>query len=422
MAATALQEDPPLTTNQEQSKHVQINYSYTLGYTWIDCGISRVNNLLSALGFTSSQQVSQFCSAANVFNLFAEDGWMSAYISQADRQLIQGEPRRGVLPLAPLFSTPTTSVFNVGNSNPNYDDFFQVLFTWLTHGQNAEYRKQFIEWWSSENGIATDPKLAFVGNRTPLNPQKVIQWSSPVLTTFKSAVDSFLQRSGGGNAGGANSFLPAGFTLPSGAIPYAIGQASIVRIPIPNTNGLCIEFRPRGFVPKGGSTSTLFFQDISGKRHLRLDYGYNVKSKTVDYHWNQKGTNANFGIADHTSVGATESAAYKAAKYFRYGGRVVMVVGIALDVVSVVQASKPLKRATEVVAGWAGAWAGCKVVGAGGAAVGTLASPLGTAVGGVGGCIIGGIGGYYLASTVAGEVYDWAEGTFFTPLPEVQKP
>jgi hypothetical protein len=36
-----------------------------------------------------------------------------------------------------------------------------------------------------------------------------------------------------------------------------------------------------------------------------------------------------------------------------------MMVGIGLDVVSVVQASKPLKRATEVVVGWAGAWAGC---------------------------------------------------------------
>lgn len=265
--------------------------------------------------------------------------------------------------------------------------------------------------------------MAFVGNRTPRNPLKILQHSSPVLITFKNAVDEFLGRTGtNGNSVAANSFLPPGFAPPSGGIPYAVGQASIVRIPIPNTNGLCIEFRPRGFVPKGGSTSTLFFQDITGKRHLRLDYGYNVKSKTIDYHWNQKGTNANFGIADHTSVGSTESAAYKAAKYSRYAGRVLVVVGVALDVVSVVQANKPLKRATEVVAGWAGAWAGCKVVGAGLGAVGTLASPIGTAIGGVGGCIIGGVGGYYLASMAAGEVYDWAEGTLFTPLPEVQKP
>ena len=78
-----------------------------------------------------------------------------------------------------------------------------------------------------------------------------------------------------------------------------------------------IELRPRGHVPKGGSTSTLFFQDPSGRRHLRLDYGHNVRTNTIDYHWNQKGTNANFGIADHTAVGRAGQTAYKAAKYFR---------------------------------------------------------------------------------------------------------
>jgi hypothetical protein len=205
----------------------------------------------------------------------------------------------------------------------------------------------------------------------------------------------------------------------SGGIPYAIGQASVVRIPVPGTNGLAIELTPRGWVPKGGSTSTLFFQDAVGKRHLRLDYGYNVKTKTVDYHWNQKGTGAEFGIPDHTPVGQAGEIAYNAAKYFRYAGRVVMVVGIAIDVVSIVQASRPIRRASQVVTAWAAAWVGCQVVGEGGAAIGTLASPLGTAVGGIGGCIIGGIGGYYGGSSLGGDVYDWAENTFFTPLPVV---
>lgn len=43
------------------------------------------------------------------------------------------------------------------------------------------------------------------------------------------------------------------------------------------------------------------------------------------------------------------------------------------------------------------------------------------AVGGIAG-IIGGIGGYYGGSVLGGEVYDWAENTFFTPLPEVAGP
>jgi len=208
----------------------------------------------------------------------------------------------------------------------------------------------------------------------------------------------------------------------SGAVPFAIGQAAVVRIPIPGQNGLCIELRPRGYVPAGGSTSTLFFQDTTGKRHLRLDYGYNVKTKTIDYHWNQKGVAANFGILDHTPVGRVGAVAYRAAKYFRYGGRVLLVVGIAIDIVSIVRASNPLRRASQVVAGWAGAWAGCELVGSGGAAVGSLATPLGTAAGGVGGCIIGGIGGYWLGSKAGGEVYDWAEGTMFVPLPQTRRP
>jgi hypothetical protein len=87
----------------------------------------------------------------------------------------------------------------------------------------------------------------------------------------------------------------------SGGIPYAVGQASMIRIPIPGQRGLCIELSARNF--KGTSTSTIFFQDVTGKKNLRLDYGYNKVSKVVDYHWNQKSVFTNFGIADHTTVG-----------------------------------------------------------------------------------------------------------------------
>lgn len=208
----------------------------------------------------------------------------------------------------------------------------------------------------------------------------------------------------------------------AGGVLVAVGQPSIVRIPIPGTNGLAVELSPRGWTPRGGSTSTLFFQDATGKRHLRLDYGYNVKTRTVDYHWNEgKKVGTRLGLPDHTPAGRVGEAAYKAAKYFKYTGRVLVVVGVAVDAVSIAQADVPLRRASEVVAGWVGAWAGCKVVGAGGAALGTLASPLGTAAGGIGGCIIGGIGGYWGGSQAGGVVYDWASATF-TPLPEVEAP
>lgn len=206
----------------------------------------------------------------------------------------------------------------------------------------------------------------------------------------------------------------------SGSVPAAFGVASVARIPVPGTN-LVVELSSRGYK---GSTSTIFIWEKSGgkyAKHLRLDYGYNVKTKTVDYHWNRKGPAKDFwGIQDHATVGEGGEALFKAGKYLRWGGRVLLVVGVTVDVISIATSSKPLRTATQAVAGWAGAWAGCKVVGAFGAGIGTGLEPGGgTAVGGFVGCVIGGAAGYFAASGVAGKVYDWAEDTTFAPLLEV---
>lgn len=52
------------------------------------------------------------------------------------------------------------------------------------------------------------------------------------------------------------------------------------------------------------------------------------------------------------------------------------------------------------------AWVGCKTVGASGAAVGTMASPIGMTIGGIGGCIIGGYAGYQTGTAIGSTVYD----------------
>ncbi len=208
----------------------------------------------------------------------------------------------------------------------------------------------------------------------------------------------------------------------SGGIPFAIGVGAIVRIPIPGSGGLCIEFSPRGWVPPSGSTSRLFFQDLTGKRHLRLDYGYNPSTKTVNYHWNQAGTHGTFGISDHAAAGRAGQLAFRAAKYFRGAGQVLLVVGVAIDVVSIAKASKPLRRSTEVVAGWAAAWVACEAGGAGGAWLGTPGGPIGIAAGGLIGCVVVGGVAYSGASRLGGTVYDWAEDTVFTRLPEMARP
>ncbi|WP_224371373.1 hypothetical protein [Hyalangium versicolor] len=194
---------------------------------------------------------------------------------------------------------------------------------------------------------------------------------------------------------------------------------SIIRIPVPGTNGLFIEFSPRGYVPKTGSTSTVFIQDVAGKRHLRLDYGYNKTTNSFNYHWNQQGTAQVFGITNHSPAGNMGKALYNAAKVFKYAGRTLVIVGAVTDVYSIVVAKKRLRQVIKVASGWAGAALGTEVGGEFGAGVGTVIEPGGgTVVGGVVGGVIGGIGGYFGASWAAGQGYDYIEETYFEKVPE----
>jgi hypothetical protein len=180
------------------------------------------------------------------------------------------------------------------------------------------------------------------------------------------------------------------------------GLGSAVRIPVPGTAGLAIELSPRGWTPAGGSTSRLFIQDLAGKRMLRLDYGYNIKTNTIDFHWNQQGVANNFGISDHTPAGRIGEALYKRARYFKWGGRVFLAASAVSDGYSVVTSDRPWRQLAIVTGGWNGAWAGCKVSGAIGALRGTMSAPgLGTVIGGGVGCFVGSISGYWAGKTLA---------------------
>ena len=303
--------------------------------------------------------------------------------------------------------------FSRSTSPPWIERIDQVItelgFRNMTPGANAF--ADAVSNWQGANGLETD---GILGPRTWVHMEPSTRYCIDVTAPPLA----WLSLPSGPQPEPTSSVHP---DVPiSGGIPAAVGMSTVIRIPVPFTNGLAIEFFPRNF--KGNSTSTLFIQNTTGKKVLRLDYGYNVKTKTINYHWNQSGTYSNFNIQDHTVVGRGGRTVYQAAKYFRYAGRVLVVVGAAVDGYSIVVADKPLRRATAVVTAWAAAWAGCKIVGAGGAAVGTVASPLGSAVGGVGGCIIGGFGGYFGGEAVGEAVYDWAEGTSFSSLDEVSAP
>ncbi len=207
------------------------------------------------------------------------------------------------------------------------------------------------------------------------------------------------------------------------AAAVGIGMAAVARIPVPGTNGLFLELRARGRTPAGGTTSTVFIQDITGKRVLRLDYGFNKTTAKVDYHWNQKGTFAEFGIPDHSAAGRAGVGLYEGARFFRYAGRVLLVAGLAMDLYSVVVAKRRWRQVARVSAGWAGASAGCELIGGWGAGAGTAVEPGGgTAILGLLGCAVGGVAGYAGASWAAGEIYDWVEETFFEAVPPVAGP
>lgn len=243
--------------------------------------------------------------------------------------------------------------------------------------------------------------------------------------------------------------------LDSGAILVGTGMSTLAQIPVPGHPGMTISFwtndtarfvnrgvaeeamsaladlgiigeRPTRVNGRRISTSTLFIQDPSGRKVLRLDYDYNKVTGQIDYHWNQKSVHAKFGIPDHAPAGRSGTALHRFARGFRHLGRGFVVAGVVMDGVAIYQASNRPRKVAEVVGGWAGAWAGCKVVGAGGALAGSAAPGIGTAAGGVGGCIVGGIGGYFAGSWAGGEIYDlgedvveWAEDTLFTPAEPV---
>lgn len=212
-------------------------------------------------------------------------------------------------------------------------------------------------------------------------------------------------------------------TVPlNGALPVSGGLPAVIRIPVPGTAGLAVELKPRGYVPQSGSTSTIFVQDMTGKRHLRLDYGYNKVTSNIEWHWNQKGTHSDLGIKGHQVAGKGAAAAGRAARYFRAAGRLFVVAGAAIDTYTIVTASNPLRRTAQVVGAWGMAWGGCKIVGAAGGAGGVALAGWGAIPGALAGCAVGGFLGYWAGETVTGYAYDWAEGTIFTAATEVPAP
>jgi hypothetical protein len=103
----------------------------------------------------------------------------------------------------------------------------------------------------------------------------------------------------------------------------------------------------------------------------------------------------------------------KAATVAKYGGRVLVPLGAAMDIAAIAKSDDKLKTGTEKASAWAGAYVGAK----GGVALGATAGafvggPVGAAVGGVVGGVVGGIAGYIGGEKVGGWAYDKVKSWF----------
>src|ERR1700733_13258524 len=106
------------------------------------------------------------------------------------------------------------------------------------------------------------PGPVCVGNSTPIDPGTLNLQQSPRPGPISVSEST-------------NPRITAEDAPISGSAPLALGAGATLRIPVPGTDRLAIELKPRGRIPKAGSTSSLFIQDLKGKRQLRLDYGFN---------------------------------------------------------------------------------------------------------------------------------------------------
>ena len=196
--------DLPLS-DLEDDPLITVQYNYVFGTSWEECGVSRADGLLTALGFSTREEVAAFCVSVNVFEEFSTNEFIKKYINLEDRQrLAKFGKARNQVKLFPdtLTFKPVNAIFEE-NLKPGYEDFFQVLFTWLTHGDNASRRSSFVAWWQSPAG---EPSMSV------RNPYAIKTDTVMVRKSFKNAIETFLQQrknsqSAAQSTGSSNPFV-----------------------------------------------------------------------------------------------------------------------------------------------------------------------------------------------------------------------
>jgi hypothetical protein len=181
--------------------------------------------------------------------------------------------------------------------------------------------------------------------------------------------------------------------------------------------GMSIRFAdPARWFQAGAMESRLFTISTNGKQYYAWDAHSPVGKTPHDfYHVNQKGMYSLFGQSDHAALAGTQLVQAKQLRYLKIGGRVFLVVGVAVDTMRMGQAAvqshrqgsvKPLAAQTVRTAGsLAMAWAGAKAGIAAGGLAGVETGP-GMVLTAIGGGLIGGTAGYFGADWIADWIYE----------------
>ena len=174
---------------------------------------------------------------------------------------------------------------------------------------------------------------------------------------------------------------------------------------VPLPPGARIRFADRTRLFKGVMPKRLFeILSGDGKGYYAWDAHAPVGKTPHDfYHVNQKGRHGLFGDSNHAPLTGGNLSQARYLRYLKLGGRLSLVVGVAVDSVQLEKAVvrslkegsvKPFAdQAIRSASGWAAAWAGAKAGVALGGRAGIKVGP-GIAMTAIGG-LIGGVAGYF---------------------------
>lgn len=163
--------------------------------------------------------------------------------------------------------------------------------------------------------------------------------------------------------------------------------------------------------PRPNSSSSIFWQNVSGKKHGRLDRHVVTLKGGIQPYGNVPRTHLNYTSGtgffkyDHGLSPRGGTYLHYSAIFIRRSGGAMMALGAVTDAYSLATSSNKASEASRIAGGWAGAYYGAQYLGTQLAAYGASYGPYGIMAGGLAGSIGGGALGYWGGSLMGSLSY-----------------